>query len=219
MLKFLGVVLEQERGFRSVVEGIGKKGGEEGGEEERTARAVRAAVERGVLSGCGCGGGKEWDAVRVEYAQLPPFEESRVRIAVPEGGAGLSTEQRNGWKWLYAYALLDQLWESHLARCPEVKNHSQHLITRNTEYFFRHAVQREGRPPGTVWAVHEGCAGARPRDLRARRRVAQGRPGSPARGGAWDVRYRAQGRERGRPAVLRVRDGAHHRPHRRGRRG
>lgn len=125
MLKFLSVVLEQERGFRSVVEGIGKEGGEEeyGEEEERAARAVYAAVERGVLSGCGCGcgGGNEWDAVRVEYAQLPPFEESRVRIAVPEGGAGLSTGQRNGWKWLYAYALLDQLWESHLARCPDVK--------------------------------------------------------------------------------------------------
>lgn len=124
MLKFLGVVLEQERGFRSVVEGIGKKGGEEGeDEEERAARAVRAAVERGVLSGCGCGGGNEWDAVRVEYAQLPPFEESRVRIAVPEGGgAGLSAGQRNGRKWLHAYALLDQLWESHLARCPDVNN-------------------------------------------------------------------------------------------------
>ena len=135
MLKFLGVVLEQERGFRSVVAGIRGEGVVDGiarddrseEEEERAARAVRVAVERGVLSDgrseCGRECGCESDAARVEYALLPPFEESRVRIAVPEGGgAGLSAGQRNGRKWLYAYALLDQLWESHLARCPDVNN-------------------------------------------------------------------------------------------------
>ena len=129
MLKFLSVVLEQERAFRSVVARIREESEEEeeytwsGGcrEEARAARAVRAAVERGVLSDDGNGNRDGDGAECVECARLPPFEECRVRVAVPECVAALSAAQRNGWRWVYAYALLDQLWESHLKRCPDVK--------------------------------------------------------------------------------------------------
>lgn len=188
MLKFLRVVLEQEQGFRSVVAGLAGEGACAGRAEERAAAAVEAAVGRGVLSGLRLGRG---GAGHIECALLPPFEGSGVWVAVPEGlYAGLGAAQRNGCRWLYAYALLDQLWESHLARCLDVKK-TNRIITQkqilnnkfshNTISFSLFLkthiiVQCEGRPAGTLWTVHACCAEARPRDLRGRHRVAQRRP-------------------------------------------
>lgn len=141
MLKFLRVVLEQEQGFRSVVAGLAGEGACAGRAEERAAAAVEAAVGRGVLSGLGLGRG---GAGHIECALLPPFEGSGVWVAVPEGlYAGLGAAQRNGCRWLYAYALLDQLWESHLARCLDVKKINR-IITQkqilNNEISSQHHI-------------------------------------------------------------------------------
>ena len=122
MLRFLGVVLEQEEGFRSAVSVLrdGSAGAATGlAAEEHALRAAREAARRGVLCGS-----KDWSKDRgtIECGALPPFEESGVHIHVEVECGGLGAVEENGWKWVYAYALLDQLWESHLTRCSDVSN-------------------------------------------------------------------------------------------------
>ena len=162
MLKFLSVVLEQEEGFRSAVSVLrdGSTGATAGlAAEERALRAAREAVRRGVLCDSKVRG-------KIECRALPPFEVSGVPIHIEAERAGLGAVEENGWKWVYAYALLDQLWESHLTRCSDVTNKQHQLHTDNVSHTLcllscgpNSAAERE-----TCWnalgRMRGGCAAA-----------------------------------------------------------